>query len=870
MTEAWGRLARLFAEAVELAPDARAALVEATAASDPELAAELATLLDAHAALEGSEPEGFLDTLDPTLASGLLDRASAEGPSPGDTVGRYRIEARLGSGGAGVVYRAHDPRLDRPVALKLLSPFVAADERARARFVREARAASVLDHPHIATVHEVDVTPDGRPYIVMTYYDGPTLGERLAEGPLDLAEVWAITEQVAHALAAAHAAGVVHRDLKPGNVVLSKGGARVVDFGIAHADHAPVTRSVLAAGTMPYMSPEQTRGEEADAATDLWSLGVLVYEMLAGRRPFTARGEALVHQIRHDDPEPISRLRPDAPEPLVRLVEGCLSKDPADRPESAAQVVASLSPDGAPVGSKGAPPKSAAPTSAPPRSAASTLATLALAAVAIAGGWWLWGSGGASPTAPGVALAPPYALAVLPFEALEEGEADVYARGIHDDLLTRLSGVPELQVMSRRAVEGYRGSDAPERAARELGVQWVLEGSVGALGDRLRVNLRVVDPQTLRQVWARSYLRALTPDDLFAVEEQIVMDLARWLDVNPAVVAGGGSAARLPDLEVYRLYVEGRTHLGRRTPSGLERAANAFQLALSEAPDHAAAWAGLADAFALQASYGYASPDEVLPRARDAAERALRLSPDLAEAHASLGLVREILDHDGPGALESLRRAVQLQPSYAAAHQWLGGLLLALGRLDDAAGPLHRAALLDPTSPSARLALARWYQYADSLEPAFRAVEVARGLEPGLPSTRMLEGELLRQAGRLDEARETLERALELPGVNPTGFPGVWVELALVHWAQGDTTRSRSIMADLGSSVSPFVLASAEAGVGRRDEAFEILESAPVVPAFANVLRYHPVFDALRGDPRLDRLLRRYDVAWGLQTTEGL
>lgn len=847
MTHSFDRVGAVFAEAIELKPAAAEALLREVEDSEPGVAAEVRELLARHRGLTESD---FLEA----PGAALLSSFAAGGhlsPAGGDTIGRYRVQARIGSGGMGQVYRAHDPRLDRTVAIKVLSPWMAADEGAVRRFVREARAASGLDHPHIATVHEVDTTAEGRPYIVMAHHPGPTLAEHLAErGALDLESARRIGVEIAGALAAAHAAGVVHRDVKPANVLLTPQGVRVVDFGIAWSDAAGPTRTLLAAGTLAYMSPEQTRGAEAAASTDVWSLGVVLYEMLAGDRPFRARDDALVHQIRGDDPEPLGTRRPDLPAGMAALVERCLDRDPARRPP-AARVASELgaNPNANPA------PVAAGAGRRRLRRWGMVAGAVALAAVTVAG---------LARLAPTSDPREASTVALLPFEPLDGEEAELYTRGIQDDLQTRLSGVSGLQVASPATAEAIVDQGGSADTAEELGVRWLVEGSVGTLGDQLRVNVRMVDPATGRQQWGRSYLRALTPEGLFTVEEEILADLSSRLGVP----AGTPLPAAAPpdDLATYRLYVEGRSYLARRTEGGLRRAVDAFQAALAQSPDFAPAWAGLADALVIQGAYGYGDRAQLLPRARDAAERALAIRPDLAEAHASLGLVIESLDHDGPAALDAYRRATALQPSYLAAHQWTAGLLISLGRLAEARAPLQRAVSLDPASPAALVALARWYQYSDSLGPALEHARSALDIEPGMPSATMLQGELLREMGRLDEARQTLERALELPGINPAGFPGVWVELSIVHRTLGDSLRAGQLLEALGSPLHPFVEASVETALGNTDRALTLLESTPPVIEFSHIIRYHPVFDALRGDPRMRAVLEGYDSAWGLPT----
>jgi tetratricopeptide (TPR) repeat protein len=354
--ERWEHVRALF-EAVRMLPRARRAAFLDDACQDVELRAEVDALLRAHAALESGAGKEFLQNLDAGRVAALLASTEAaetdlDDLSPGAMLGRYRIVRRLGRGGMGVVYLAHDPRLDRPAALKLLPRHLSLDETARRRFEEEARAASSLDHPHLATVYEIADAPDGRVFIAMAFYDGETLREEIERGPLPIARAVALTGQLADALAAAHRLGIVHRDVKPGNVIVTRdGAATLVDFGVAKMAGSALTQTGATPGTVAYMSPEQTRGGAIDARADVWSLGVMLYEMLSGRRPFHADGEgAVIYAIRHDDPEPLDRVRPGVSQELARVVSRCLRKSPDRRYRDAGALLAALralSPDGA-------------------------------------------------------------------------------------------------------------------------------------------------------------------------------------------------------------------------------------------------------------------------------------------------------------------------------------------------------------------------------------------------------------------------------------------------------------------------------------------------------------------------------------------
>lgn len=846
MSRRWEGIQERFGALLELEPRERRAALAELDRTEPEVAAELRSLLQAH---DEAEAGAFLGALDQGPAAELMARPVPQIPEPGDTVGRYRLQRQVGSGGMGVVYEARDPRLERRVALKLLPPWMTSDPEARRRFLREARAASALDHPNVATLFEAAETDDGRPYLVMAYCEGPTLAERIRTGPLPVDAAVRIGIDLAAGLDAAHRLGIVHRDVKPHNVVLTDAGPRLLDFGIARNLGEDLTRPGAVVGTLRYMSPEQARGEPVDARSDVWALGAVIYEMLTGTQPFDASNDgAVIYRILHADLTPVRELRPEVPAGVAEAVERCLERNPAERLASAEKLRAALAGEGE-------------PRSRPPVARGVWIGVAAVALVALGLGFVLRG-GTPSP------VDGERSIAVVPFAAADTTDA-VWARGIQDDLLTRLASIPALQVTSRRAAEAYRGADDPARTARELGVRWIVEGGVRTLEGEMRLNLRVVDPYTERQAWAGSWSRELSATGLVSLEEDAVTELTDWLRLDGAEAAGSGVGGSPGDLESYRRYVEARTLLDRRTNAGLQRAETELLALVTDAPTYAEAWAGLADALVLQALNGYADPLQALPRARNAAVRALELDAELAEAHASMGLVAMALDNDGPEALRRLRRAVELRPSFADARLRLGGVLVNTGRLSEAGEELRRAAALEPNAPANRISLARWYQYTDSIELALAEVGEALRLEPGLPTALLLQGELLLEQGRPAEAREVLEEALETPGVNTAAFPGIWVELALVHTALGDTARADQVFAEVEATLPSFVASSYQAGLGRPDSAMVLLEASPVLPPFTHILRYHPVFDPIRGDPRLETILLRYDSAWGIAPGQG-
>ncbi len=491
------------------------------------------------------------------------------------------------------------------------------------------------------------------------------------------------------------------------------------------------------------------------------------------------------------------------------------------------------------------------------------LLALGLVGAAVVGGWYLTG-GGEAPEPP----AGNRSIAVLPFENLGGTEgARPFVEGIHDDLLARLSNVSDLKVISRTAVQGYRGTEKTiGEIAGELGVRWVMEGGVQQMGGQIQVNAQLIDPRTETHAWADTYRRDLTTGNLFAIQTELTKRIARSLEAE-LTPAEAERVERRPtgDLEAYRFYVRGRTHLDRRTEEGMRKGADAFRRALERDSAYALAWAGLADARTVLASYGHAPREDLLPEALDAAERALEHGPDLAEAHASMGLLRQDLQRDGPGALRAFRRAVELKPSYARAHHWLGNLLETLGRLEQAGTPLKRAAELDPMSPPIHVALASWYYSRGDLERALEEARRSRQLSPGYPSGPLYEGIVLSRLGRQEEAISALRTVLEQTDPGSLAVGAAWGWLAIAQHRSGDEAAAREILRELEAEDAPFVAGAVRTVMGDRDAALSHLSRVDYDYVRTVFLRYDPVFDPLRDHPRFRELLGEVNGSWGLE-----
>lgn len=842
----WRRVKDLFLAALDVPPGQQDAFLAAACGADQGLRDEVASLL-ASDAEAGSFIEGPAAAL---LAAGPA-RPFTPRLAPGAVLGRYEIVEFLGAGGIGEVYKARDTRLDRTVAIKFVSD--PGDSQAGRRLLVEAQHASRLGHPHICGVHEVEDV-DGLPFIVLEYIEGDTLREVLRRSPPASGDIIRWGMQIASALDHAHRRGIIHRDLKTSNVALTTDGqVKVLDFGLsrradpgtASAFPASILSDASVAGTLTHMAPEVLRGQPVDARSDLWALGVMLYEMVGGVVPFSGTTPfETANAILHGAPRPLpSKIGPE----LRRVIDRCLVKDPRGRFQSAAEIRDTL--DAISVEAR-------APTTARTGWSRTARRTAAGAlVVAAAGGAYVTG---VLPSAP--ADEAPRVLAVLPFDDTSIGAPQPsFAAGLTEGLIAELGRVDSMRVISAATTMRYqnRPGVVPD-VARETGATLILRGSVSRASDGVRIAAELIEAGTGRVIWSETYERPIRT--LQALHGTIATAVSR---VSAVELEEGDrarfSTARAVDPEVYEAYLKGRYHWNQRTEESLREAVAEFQTALTLDPTYAPAYAALADCYNLLGTVmvGGGSTQQWRPRASEAAIRALQIDSGLAEAHATLGYVQHY-NWEWDAAEQSLRRAIALNPSNALAHVWYANLLSSRLRLDEAIREVTIARDLDPLSPIVNTNVG-WVLYmARRNDEAIAHYMTTLSLNPGYVQVRTRLGDAYELAGRHDDAIRELTTVVRLSNDSATSR----VALAQIYALAGrnaDARRllDRALLERRERYVSSGAIANVFVALGDADQAFEWLEQSHHERA-NNVayLAVEPLYDRIRQDPRFQRLVK--------------
>jgi serine/threonine protein kinase/Flp pilus assembly protein TadD len=865
--ERWQQVKQIFQAALERAPAERATWLSEACAHDLSLRPEVESLLAAH-----ESSGGFLD-------EPAFDLAADSGHFlVGKTLGRYQILALLGRGGMGEVYRAKDTMLGREVAIKVLLSAVAEDRNRLLRFEQEARAASALNHPNIITIHEFGQL-EGWHFIVSELIEGETLRQRLTRERLRPAALLDIALQITNALEAAHEAGIVHRDLKPENVMLRPDGiVKVVDFGLAklaelrNAEYGmrneeavtlllepqanpqsairnpQLTTPGLVMGTVNYMSPEQTRGQELDARSDLFSLGVVLYEMVAGRTPFAHATPAdTMAAILEKEPPPLAELSSEWPPTLAWIIAKALRKDRAERYQTARDLRSDLKSL-----------KSGEVTRTfPVATTTDLLGTLKRRWRSVAGALMALlavSAGAVYYTQNDKAIE---SIAVLPFTFVDN-ETEYLADGITEVLINDLARLSHLKVRPRNAVFQYkkRDVDAPT-AGRELVVEAVLTGQITRHGEEILISLQLIDVRENRQLWGTKY--SARSGNLLLTQtrmtQEVTENLRLRLSADERQLLGKGYTTNAAANE---LYLNGRHWWNKRTREGYRKAIGYFEQAIQLDPAFALAYAGLADCYVLGGN-PQLSTHETMSRARQAAQQALQLDATLGEAHVSLAQVQMSYDWNFAVAEASYQRAIALKPDYETAHHWYALLLALAGRYPEAIDRIKVAQQLLPTSPIIHKDAGMIYYYAGRYEAALAACRQALDLAPDLYSTHSALGDIYLRMGRGTEALAELRRADDLA----KGALFTKVALGSAQALLGQKTEALKVLHELRQGaptrpVSPFYLAILYTSLGQKDEALKQLEQAYQERAYRMIyLKADPAFDRLRSEARFADLLRR-------------
>ncbi len=739
----------------------------------------------------------------------------------GAVAARYQIKRELGQGGMAKVFLARDLKYEREVAVKVLRPDLAADVGV-SRFLHEIRTAARLHHPHILPLYDSD-SADGLVYYVMPYIEGETLRQRLArERQLPVDQALQIAREVADALSYAHSAGVVHRDIKPGNILLDAGHAVVADFGIARAVGEGESASGHVIGTPAYMSPEQIDGSKyLDGRTDIYSLGCVLFEMLVGEPPFKGSTLTAVIANRLTSPVPSPRAFRDlVPEAVDAAVRKAMANLPADRFSTAAQFSEALG----------------------------TPATVAIAV-------------GAAQATMAQEVATAKSVAVLPFENMStDPENEYFSDGITDDIIAQLSKISALKVISRTSAMRYKKTTKNiATIAEELGVGTVLEGSVRRAGQRVRIVVHLVDPRTENHLWGETFDRQLS--DIFEVQSEVAQQITGALSValspeekQRVEKKATGSA------DAYNLYLLGRFHANKWSGADVEKGIEYYQLAIAKDPGYAVAYAGLADAYELLSiGFGSKPPVEYLAQAKAMALKALGMDSTLAEAYTSLAYARWLADLDWSGAEREFKRALELSSSYVMAHEWYAEYLAALGRHDEALASAKRAQQLDPLSVPVNRAVGWILYFGQRYDEAIDELRKALAMNPEFLGARLVLWWAYVAKGAHEQAIADIRREVEKPGSRTLKK----LMLAYACASAGNREEASGLLWELepkleGETRLALLSALALAALNERDRAFQQLERAFEIrdPGLL-FLKVAPWAEPLRGDPRYGALVEK-------------
>jgi serine/threonine protein kinase/Tfp pilus assembly protein PilF len=805
----------------------------------------------------------------PPFPTSTLETPEDELTTGSTFAGRYQIIEGLGEGGMGRVYRALDKKLNEEVAIKLIKPEVAADKKTLERFQNELKLARRIGHRNVGRMYEL-MEEKGNHFITMAYVPGENLRSFIRRsGQLTVGKAASIAQQICEGLAEAHRQGVIHRDLKPSNVIIDlEGNARIMDFGIARSIKTKgITGPGVMIGTPEYMSPEQVDGKEADQRSDIYSLGIIIYEMLTGRAPFEGETPLSVAVKQKTEPLPDpKKWNPQIPDDLNLIIHRCLEKSAEKRYQNAEEMLSELKniEKGTTVAAAAAPKFKRADSKE--KTVTFPLKRIPLVAVGllvlIAIIWAVWKFIPKKQPAPAAEAS--HSLAILPFEDLSPSKSYEYlCDGIAETLINALSGLKELHVAARTSAFSFKGKGlALQEIGQKLKVRTLLEGSVQVAGPKVRVTARLSNTEDGFQLWSESYERML--DDVFAIQDDITERILKTLKVKFLGKTEASPLKRYTEnREAYELYLQGRYLWNKRGRANLERATAYFEEAARKDPKYALAYAGLADSYFIMANNGYLAAAEALPKSKTAALKALEIDPNLAEALTCLGGLKTNWEWDFRGAERDLKQAIELKPGYAPAHQWYAFLLARLARYEETIAEIKRAAELDPLSSRIRATVGYMYYHARQYDKGLAELEKAKELNPNDSFIYRYMGYICVEMGLFAKAKESMLRFYELE----YGKVFEDEDIAYVYARWGKKDEARQLLAKLEKEghpqpqqreLSPAMMAAAYAAIGEKDEAFKWLEKAyDERDLVLGYLKVRPMFDPLRSDPRFAELLKK-------------
>jgi len=740
----------------------------------------------------------------------------------GQTVSHYKILEKLGEGGMGLVYKAEDTRLKRTVALKFLSPALTLDQEAKRCFINEAQAASALDHPNICTIYEIDEIADGQIFISMAYYQGETLKKKIERGPTCLQEAIHLIRQIGEGLSKAHEKGIVHRDVKPANLMVTDDQVvKILDFGVAQFQLASgFTRPGFISGTPNYMSPEQASGNPTDQRSDIWSVGVILFEMLTLNLPFEGDSDASVmHAVANDIPQSLSKFLANHPVHIQKVINKTLAKNPEERYQNMKELLTDVE-----LFKWNRPSTADTQVFAVPQ-----------------------------PTVPSIAI--------LPFIDLSaEKDQEYFCDGLAEEIINDLSRLKVLRVASRNSSFQFKGKNLNvSQIGQDLNVQKVLEGSIRKVGNRIRIAARLINVPDGFLVWADEYQRELA--DIFEIQDDISRSIAKNLEIQFA----GGSEKELKkhytdNVEAYSSYLRGRFYWNKRTAESLKTSIEYFQSAIYIDSKYALAYSGLADAYIVLGLYARNCPTEVMPKAMRAAEQALQIDGLLPEAYISLGCTKAVYEWKWSEAEDQFKRGIELKPEYAEAHHWYAiNYLTPLGRFKEAVQEIKKALGLEPSSLIINATVGLVHYYARQTDVAIDHFKRTLDMDPDFPVTNFFLGLAYVQKSKFEEAIDYFQRALKFYGDNNNMLATYGYAAALA----GKKDVAQKVLEQLLDAsekmyVSSYDIATIYCGLEDTKKALSWLEKALEEHAFLlSYLNVDPIMDQLRNQKRLQVLIKK-------------